>query len=93
MFVAGAALCLTLSGAVLAPAALAASANAPSAGVMSVCSNAKRDARALLGAIGRPTGSDDAGFLYNEMLWVRNNLGGQVRQTATNLARAIAAHC
>jgi hypothetical protein len=95
VFAAVAALGLTLSGAALAPVAQAASANEPAAQVMSVCSDAKREARELLRhpEIGRPTNSDDAGFLRGEMLWVANNFGGGVRQTARQIAAKIGGYC
>ncbi|MBP2326779.1 hypothetical protein JOF56_007164 [Kibdelosporangium banguiense] len=93
LFAAIAALGLTLSGAALAPAALAGPANEPAAEVMSGCQDDKRNARALLRELGRPTGSDDAVFLYNQMQWVWDNYPGAVRLRAQDIRRRMEANC
>lgn len=89
------ALCFALSGATLAPAALAASTQAPSTDVASIsladCESIKRDTRAYLAGIGRPTGSNDGEFLYAQVKKAFND--GLARDRARDLLRRLEFYC
>jgi hypothetical protein len=87
------ALGLALSAGVLAPAAAASPATLSPARAADTCSDAKDQARGILDAVGRPTDSDDAEFLFNEMTWVFHNTGGTVREAARATAGTLSESC